>query len=154
MRCPYCRAPDTRVVESRGAEDETVIRRRRECPTCGRRFTTYEKVEESPLYVVKRDGRREIFDRGKILRGLLTASEKRPLGVETLEELAARIEGKIREGGAREVPSRTIGEMVMAELRALDEVAYIRFASVYRRFDLRHFQEELDKLTEEKGEGR
>lgn len=151
MRCPYCRAPESKVLESRNAE-ETAIRRRRECLACGKRFTTFERVEEMPLYVFKRDGRRESFDRGKIRHGLLTAAEKRPVAVDTLDEVAARVEGEIRDGGEREVSSRRIGEMVMEELRRLDEVAYIRFASVYRSFDLHHLQAELDRLTEEKGE--
>lgn len=152
MRCPYCGQADTRVLESRAAEDDQVVRRRRECASCLRRFTTYERPEESPLVVVKKDGRREAFDRSKILRGLIRSCEKRPVATEALEQLAQDVERSLREDGEREVTSAAIGEMVMDRLRALDEVAYVRFASVYRQFrDVQHFQDELERLLRERG---
>lgn len=127
--------------------DGQSIRRRRECPACGRRFTTYERVEEAPFLVVKKDGRREVFDRQKILRGVLTACEKRPVAVAAVEALVDRVEAAIRARYEGEVPSTAIGEAVMAELRTLDEVAYIRFASVYRQFaDIERFREEIERL--------
>lgn len=131
-----------------------MIRRRRECVVCGRRFTTYEKVEETPFMVVKRDGRRESFDRNKILTGLLKACEKRPVSMNTLEAAVDDIERELRSNYDREVSSLQIGEMVMERLRAIDEVAYVRFASVYRQFkDLNRFLEELEKLLGSKGNG-
>ena len=152
MRCPYCGQADTRVLESRAAEDDQVVRRRRECASCLRRFTTYERPEDSPLVVVKKDGRREAFDRSKILRGLIRSCEKRPVATETLEQLAQDVERSLREDGEREVTSAAIGEMVMDRLRTLDEVAYVRFASVYRQFrDVQHFQDELERLLRERG---
>ncbi|BCV25663.1 MAG TPA: transcriptional repressor NrdR [Firmicutes bacterium] len=147
MRCPFCGEPDTKVLDSRPAEAGSVIRRRRECGGCGRRFTTYERVEEQPLFVVKRDGRRERFDRQKILTGLVKACEKRPVPLATLEALAEGVERDVRNTLLEEVPSTTIGDLVMARLRKLDEVAYVRFASVYRRFtDVERFREELESL--------
>ncbi|HHY92741.1 MAG TPA: transcriptional repressor NrdR [Firmicutes bacterium] len=147
MRCPFCGQPDTKVLDSRPAEDGSAIRRRRECEGCGRRFTTYERVEEQPLFVVKRDGRRERFDRQKILTGLVKACEKRPISLATLEELAQGVEREIRNTLLEEVPSTTIGDLVIERLRDLDEVAYVRFASVYRRFtDVERFREELESL--------
>jgi transcriptional repressor NrdR len=147
LRCPFCGHVDSRVLDSRPVADGASIRRRRECPRCGRRFTTYEKVEEAPLLVVKKDGRREAFDRQKILRGVLTACEKRPVPVSAVEALVNRVETKIRDRNDGEVPSHVIGEAVMEELRGLDEVAYIRFASVYRQFaDLDRFREEIERL--------
>lgn len=152
MRCPYCGQADTRVLESRAAEDDQVVRRRRECAMCMRRFTTYERLEESPLVVVKKDGRREAFDRDKILRGLIRSCEKRPVATDSLERLAFEVERTLRELGEREVTSAAIGEMVMDRLRGLDEVAYVRFASVYRQFrDVEHFQDELERLLRERG---
>ena len=151
MRCPYCGQADTRVLESRTADDEQVIRRRRECGACLRRFTTYERIEEPPLMVVKKDGRREAFDRSKILRGLIRSCEKRPVPEESLEALTQDVERALRETGEREVTSSLIGEMVMDRLRSLDEVAYVRFASVYRQFrDAQHFQDELERLLRER----
>ncbi len=124
-----------------------MIRRRRECTHCHRRFTTYERIEETLPLVIKKDGRREAFDRGKILAGLHKACEKRPIGVEVLEKLVDRIEQRLEEGGEREVPSREIGEQIMAELQSLDEVAYVRFASVYRSFkDVNEFMNEVKEL--------
>jgi transcriptional repressor NrdR len=144
MKCPYCQRDNDRVIDSRASEGGDSIRRRRECVACGRRYTTYERAEEIPLRVVKKDGRREPFDRKKILTGLLKACEKRPIAVETLEEIALRIEGRIHEMFDREVSSRMIGRMVMQELKELDQVAYVRFASVYREFkDVNEFLEEL-----------
>lgn len=150
MRCPFCGEPDSKVLDSRPAEGGSAIRRRRECGRCGRRFTTYERVEEQPLFVVKRDGRRERFDRQKILSGLVKACEKRPISLATLENLAEEVEREIRNTLLEEVPSTRIGDLVIEKLRALDEVAYVRFASVYRRFrDLGSFREELESLLGE-----
>ncbi|MDI3538853.1 MAG: transcriptional repressor NrdR [Bacillota bacterium] len=150
MRCPFCGEPDSKVLDSRPAEGGSAIRRRRECGRCGRRFTTYERVEEQPLFVVKRDGRRERFDRQKILSGLVKACEKRPISLATLENLAEEVEREIRNTLLEEVPSTKIGDLVIEKLRALDEVAYVRFASVYRRFrDLGSFREELESLLSE-----
>ncbi|CAB1129203.1 negative regulator of transcription of ribonucleotide reductase nrd genes and operons [Candidatus Hydrogenisulfobacillus filiaventi] len=135
------------MLDSRPAADNREIRRRRECPACHFRFTTRERVEEQTFWVIKKDGRREPFNREKILNGLLTACRKRPVPVEQLETLAAEVEQAIRERFAREVPTEVVGEEVITRLRALDEVAYVRFASVYRRFaDAREFQEELKRL--------
>ncbi|SIS64969.1 transcriptional regulator NrdR [Alicyclobacillus vulcanalis] len=136
MRCPYCGADNTRVIESRPGEDGTTIRRRRECihEACGRRFTTYERVEQRPLMVVKKDQKREEFSRDKLYRGIMKACEKRPIAAETLEAVCDEIERKLRLEYEREVPSSVIGERVMEALRELDGVAYVRFASVYREF--------------------
>lgn len=151
MRCPVCRHPDSRVLDSRPTEEGAVIRRRRECMSsdCRERWTTYEKIEVTPLWVVKKDGRRELFDQDKILTGLLTAAEKRPVALEALQELATDVERELRSRFEREVDSRLIGELVMERLRHVDEVAYVRFASVYRQFrDLETFRQELEKLLE------
>ncbi len=134
MRCPFCGRMEDRVIDSRVSREGEVIRRRRECVACGRRFTTYERVEESLPLVVKKDGRRETFDRSKILTGLKKACEKRPVSADALERIVDRIEARLQEEGRKEVPSREIGEAVMAELQTLDAVAYVRFASVYREF--------------------
>jgi len=140
---------DDRVIDSRLSKEGDMIRRRRECTHCLRRFTTYERVEETLPLVIKKDGRRENFDRGKILAGLHKACEKRPISVETLEKLVDRIEQKLQEGGEREVPSRVVGEQIMLELQNLDEVAYVRFASVYRSFkDVNEFMSEVKELLE------
>ncbi len=148
MRCPFCNDLDSRVLDSRPAEGGSVIRRRRECSSCSRRFTTYERVEEQLLYVVKRDGRRERFNRKKILTGLLKACEKRPVSLATLEGLAEEVEREIRNTLVEEVPSTHIGDLVMERLRNLDEVAYVRFASVYRCFtDVERFRQELESLV-------
>jgi transcriptional repressor NrdR len=132
MRCPYCQRGDSRVIDSR--EVGTTIRRRRECIRCGQRFTTYERLTPVSLLVVKRDGRREPFDREKLYRGIYTACAKRPISDETIEAVVARVESDLFALGKAEVESRAVGEMVMDRLRALDDVAYVRFASVYRRF--------------------
>lgn len=147
MLCPYCRAIDSKVIDSRSSEDGAVIRRRRECIVCHKRFTTYERMEERPFLVVKKDGRREQFDRNKILMGILRACEKRPVSSETIEEMVDSLEAQLRDDNDREVSSIAIGEMVMDRLRDLDEVAYVRFASVYRQFtDLNSFISTIDQL--------
>ncbi|MDI3279995.1 MAG: transcriptional regulator NrdR [Bacillota bacterium] len=147
MKCPFCGEPDSKVLDSRASEEGAAIRRRRECPACGQRFTTYERVEREPLVVVKKDGRRESFDRRKILNGLLKACEKRPIALQQLEELVDAVERELALRSEREIPSSAIGELVMERLRQLDEVAYVRFASVYRQFgDLNRFLEELKEL--------
>ena len=149
MRCPFCDNPDTRVLDSRQTEDGHVIRRRRICDACGKRFTTYEKAEISILMIVKKDGRREAFDRQKVAGGIIRACEKRPVSMEEINEMAARIERKAQAAGRSEVTSDYIGELVMDELRAVDQVAYIRFASVYRQFaNVEKFAEEIDKLRQ------
>ena len=148
MRCPYCKSDrKDRVVDSRSSGDDRVIRRRRECLECGRRFTTYERIEETPLRVIKKGNERVPFDRSKIHSGLLKACEKRPISPEVLEEITDRIESGIHESFDREVTSSHIGEQVMEELRNLDQVAYVRFASVYREFrDINEFMDELKVL--------
>lgn len=149
MYCPFCGAVDTRVVDSRLAEDGTQVRRRRECPGCGERFTTFERAELTLPRVVKRDGTREPFNENKLRNGLLRALEKRPVSAETVEAALSRILGRVRATGEREVPTARIGEWVMAELRELDQVAYVRFASVYRSFqDVNAFREEVERLQE------
>ena len=151
MKCPYCGQPESKVIDSRSTDEGASIRRRRECPKCGKRFTTYEVVDEIPLVVVKKDGRREPFDRNKILTGLLKACEKRPVPVAALEDLVNDVEKELRSGFEREVTSGQIGEMVIERLRNLDEIAYVRFASVYRQFkDIDRFMEELQKLLNKK----
>jgi transcriptional repressor NrdR len=146
MKCPFCGA-ESRVVESRHAPDEEAIRRRRECTSCGRRFSTMERVEAPPLIVVKKDGRREQFNRDKLLGGILKACEKRPVPLEAIEKLVDDIERDLRSALDREVPSVEIGERVMNALRTIDGVAYVRFASVYREFkDLNEFREQLEQL--------
>jgi transcriptional repressor NrdR len=147
MRCPYCRDLENRVVDSRLGKDGDAIRRRRHCEHCGRRFTTYERVEEALPMVVKKDGRREPFDRGKIVNGLTRACEKRPISMDTIEALADTIERTLQERADKEVTSRDVGEMVMRALHELDPVAYVRFASVYRSFrDVHEFMRELEEL--------
>jgi len=152
MKCPYCKNDNDKVVDSRSAEEASVIRRRRECLECGRRYTTYERVEEIPLRVVKKDGTRVPFDRSKILVGLHKACEKRPVSAEALEAVVQEIENEIYERSEKEVPSKVIGELVMKKLRQLDQVAYVRFASVYREFkDPTQFLEELRPMLEKGG---
>ncbi|TAL17224.1 transcriptional repressor NrdR [bacterium] len=147
MRCPYCQENHDRVIDSRTAKEGDVIRRRRECEACNRRFTTYERVEEIMPLLVKKDGSREPYDRQKIVSGLQKACEKRPISAQTIQEIADRIEHEIQEKGAREVETREVGEAVMKELRNLDGVAYVRFASVYRDFrDLDEFMTTLRDL--------
>jgi len=147
MRCPFCAEQEDRVVDSRVNRDGLMIRRRRECLGCQRRYTTYERVEETLPAVVKKDGRREPFDRGKMLHGLKKACEKRPVPVSVLEDIADRVEKRVQEMGEAEVPSRVIGEEVMTQLHHVDQVAYVRFASVYREFkDVTQFLDELTTL--------
>ena len=152
MRCPVCGAAETRVIETRSLEDGLVNRRRRECPKCRNRFTTYERIEECGcLWVVKKDGRREAFDREKLLRGFQHACEKLPVPLETLEEAASQIEKEIRSLGQGEVPASRVGEMASEALRSIDKVAYVRFASVYKEFtDLSGFTHEIAKLLDAK----
>ena len=148
MRCPFCGHSQDRVVDSREAQEGQVTRRRRECLGCGRRYTTYERVEDVLPSVVKKDGRREAFDRHKIVEGLKRACQKRPVSAEQIEELATSVERRVQEMGEKEIPSTTIGEALMEKLRALDPVAYVRFASVYREFrDVGDFVSTLEGLT-------
>ena len=147
MKCPFCGFTDSKVIDSRPAEDGTTIRHRRECLECQKRFTTYEIIERMPLVVIKRDGSRESFDKVKIINGVIRACEKRPVTMTQIENLANEIELELRGRLESEVKSEAIGEMVMARLKDLDEVAYVRFASVYRSFkDINTFMEELTKL--------
>lgn len=148
MRCPFCKVDDDRVVDSRASNDGFAIRRRRECVACDRRYTTYERIEESPLRVVKKDERREPFERRKILLGLLKACEKRPIPVAALEAITERIENKVLEEFDSEVPVTYVGKLVMDELKKLDHIAYVRFASVYRDFqDIHEFMEEVKQVA-------
>jgi len=150
MRCPFCNHQEDRVVDSRLTKEGGSIRRRRECLQCKGRFTTYERIEEVLPLVVKKDGRREPFDRHKILQGLKKACEKRPIGITTMEEVVDQIEKKAQEMGVKEVPSGQMGELVMEALHKLDQVAYVRFASVYRDFkDINEFMEELKDLLKD-----
>ncbi len=147
MRCPFCGNLESRVIDSRPVEDGAAIRRRRECLSCKKRFTTYERVESPVMLVIKKDGRREMFDREKIIKGLLKACEKRPVSRERIEEIASEIEADLRMEGRKEVSSKEIGEKVIEALKEIDKVAYVRFASVYREFtDLSHFIKELETL--------
>ena len=147
MRCPYCKNEDDKVVDSRSSGEGCIIRRRRECLKCGHRFTTYEKIEQAPLMVVKKDGRREEFSRHKLLNGIKKACEKRPVAMEILEKIVDEIERKLEEKFEDEIDSRAIGQIVMKRLHSLDEVAYVRFASVYRQFkDVDQFMDEVKKL--------
>lgn len=151
MRCPYCHKWENKVVDSRSAQDGRVIRRRRECTKCSRRFTTYEYIEEIPLMVIKKDKRREPFDRQKIMAGILRACEKRPIGMEVIEKIVDEIHKKIQKKFIKEVESKKIGELIMKELSKLDQVAYVRFASVYRQFgDISEFTQELNRLVKKK----
>lgn len=147
MRCPYCGHHDLRVVDSRDSETGEAIRRRRACNNCGRRFTSYERIESIPFYIVKKDGRREDFDRQKLFRGLMNACKKRDISPAQVQAIVDEIETELRGRGQSELPSREVGELVMARLRQLDEVAYVRFASVYRSFrDLSEVKQEIDHL--------
>ena len=147
MKCPYCNHPDTRVIDSRPAEDGSSIRRRRSCDVCGKRVTTYEKVETIPLIIIKKDNNREQYNRRKIENGVLQACYKRPVSAEEIQQAIDRIETKIFNLEEKEIPSSTVGELVMEELKDLDEVAYVRFASVYREFkDVNTFMDELKKI--------
>ncbi|MFQ5587163.1 MAG: transcriptional regulator NrdR [Thermodesulfobacteriota bacterium] len=149
MKCPYCSHLEDKVIDSRLSQDGDVTRRRRECIQCGKRYTTYERVEESTPLVIKKDGSREPFDRTKILNGILKACEKRPVGIEAIESAVDRLERSFLDAGEREVGSSVIGEAIMEELKGLDEVAYVRFASVYREFrDINEFMSELKDLLD------
>jgi len=152
MKCPYCGYKEDKVVDSRATAEESAIRRRRECLKCGKRFTTYEYIEEVSLLVIKKDGRREPFDRKKVLSGIIKACEKRPISMEKMEEIVIQVERAIQKKSDREVASSKIGELVMEKLKALDDVAYVRFASVYRQFkDVGQFMVELkDILNKER----
>ncbi len=147
MKCPFCGSLDNKVVNSRLTADETSIRRRRECIDCQARFTTYEYVEQTPILVVKRDGRRQAFDRQKLINGLLRACEKRPVSLESIEDLVRQVEKELQNAMEPEVSTMRVGEMVLSRMRALDEVAYVRFASVYRQFrDINEFNDEVQTL--------
>jgi transcriptional repressor NrdR len=149
MRCPFCSSMDDKVIDSRVSGEGASIRRRRECLKCGKRFTTYEYVEEAPLMIVKRDGSRQRFDREKIKSGIMKACEKRPISMEKIEEILDEIEREVHRKTDKEIKSTSIGNMVMEKLYNLDEVAYVRFASVYRRFkDVSHFKKELEKFLD------
>ena len=151
MKCPYCGYNESKVIDSRPADEGASIRRRRECLSCGKRFTTYETVESLPMVVVKKDGSRQSFDRNKVLGGLIRACEKRPVPYSALESMANEIEQVLQNEMEREVSSAQIGELVMERLKKVDEVAYVRFASVYRQFkDINSFMRELNKILEEK----
>ncbi len=151
MKCPYCGYQESKVIDSRPAEEGATIRRRRECLSCQKRFTTYEIMERIPLVVIKKDGSRQTFDKMKLLNGMIKACEKRPVPVTALEEVADNIEQEIQNSLEREVSTEDIGEMVMRELKEIDEVAYVRFASVYRQFkDINTFMDELNKLLNDK----
>ncbi|WP_127582881.1 transcriptional regulator NrdR [Paenibacillus koleovorans] len=147
MKCPYCDNAGTKVLDSRPANENRSIRRRRECDKCQRRFTTFEMIEETPLIVIKKDGSREEFSRDKLLRGLIRACEKRPVSMEQLESIVAEVEKELRSHAHAEVASRDIGELVMEQLHPVDEIAFVRFASVYRQFkDINMFMKELTQL--------
>ncbi|MEM8885987.1 MAG: transcriptional regulator NrdR [Planctomycetota bacterium] len=149
MKCPFCKADNNKVIDSRASADGFAIRRRRECLACGRRYTTYERIEESPIRVVKKDGSREPFERRKILSGLIKACEKRPVSFDVLDEITTRIEYQVTEQFDREVPSKFIGRLVMRELKRIDQVAYVRFASVYRDFkDIAEFMDEIRPMLD------
>ncbi len=147
MKCPFCANPDSKVVDSRPDKGGLVIRRRRECETCQKRFTTHERIEEMQPLICKKDGRRESFDRMKVVSGIKKACEKRPVSMEQIERMADRLELRLQESGEREIPASLIGEWIMKELHDTDEVAYVRFASVYRSFkDISEFMDELQEL--------
>jgi transcriptional repressor NrdR len=147
MKCPYCSEIENKVIDSRLSKDASVIRRRRECLTCSRRFTTYEHIEEIPIMIIKKDGRRELFNRDKVRSGMLKACEKRNISMNSIEEFIDEMERDLREAEEKEIPASVIGEKIMAKLHELDDVAYVRFASVYREFkDVNDFVSELKKL--------
>lgn len=151
MKCPFCGYPESKVIDSRPADENASIRRRRECLACGKRFTTYETVESLPIVVIKKDGSRQSFDRQKVLRGMIRACEKRPVSLAELERIADEIEQELQNSMEREIRTADIGEKVMERLRSVDQVAYVRFASVYRQFkDIDTFMAELNKLLAEK----
>lgn len=150
MKCPFCDYSDTKVVDSRPIDEGQAIRRRRECIQCSKRFTTYEKIEELPLFIIKKDGNRESYDRNKIINGIVKACEKRPVSLNVIEETVDEIEKILYSSLDREITSEYIGEIIMGKLKKIDEVAYVRFASVYRQFkDINTFMDEVKKLLEE-----
>lgn len=152
MKCPYCEYLESKVIDSRPTDEGQAIRRRRECISCGKRFTTYEKIEEIPLIIVKRDGNRQSYDRNKLLNGIIKSCEKRPVSMTTIESIVDEIERSLSNSLEKEITSVAIGEMVMNKLKTIDEVAYVRFASVYRQFkDVNSFMDELKKLLDEGG---
>jgi transcriptional repressor NrdR len=151
MRCPFCSHLESKVIDSRESKKGLSIRRRRECLSCERRFTTYEKIEEIPYMIIKKDGTRQLFDRQKLLKGMLRACEKRPIAVGRLEEIVEEIESRLQERPDKEIKASEIGQLVMDRLKDLDKVAYVRFASVYREFrDVLEFKHELEDLLKEK----
>lgn len=151
MKCPFCGETDTRVLDSRATQDHSAIRRRRQCSSCANRFTTMEKMEEEPLVVIKRDGRRELFDPGKILKGLLLAGQKRDISLSRWEKVVESLEQELRANYVREVTADQIGDLILDRLREIDEVAYVRFASVFRQFpDVETFKSALEKMLAEK----
>ncbi|MBM6828985.1 transcriptional repressor NrdR [Anaerotignum lactatifermentans] len=153
MKCPFCANPDTKVIDSRAQDENSAIRRRRLCEKCGKRFTTYERIDMIPITVIKRDGTREIFDKNKLLGGIMKSCNKRPVTVKQMEKLVDDIENTLAGSGEREVESKVLGNMVIERLKDLDEVAYVRFASVYRQFkDINSFIDELEKMLHEKKE--
>ncbi len=152
MKCPFCDHTEDKVIDSRSSNEDKSVRRRRECLKCKKRFTTYEYVEEIPLMVIKKDGRREPFDRNKIINGILKSCEKRPVSMEKVEAIVDKVEKELQNSFDKEVKAQEIGELVMEHLHTLDEVAYVRFASVYRQFkDINHFMKELKDLLSKKG---
>ncbi|MEZ0535814.1 transcriptional regulator NrdR [Caldicellulosiruptoraceae bacterium PP1] len=153
MRCPYCGFIDSKVINSRPSDEGKTIKRRRECIKCQKRFTTYEKIEKAPILIIKKDNRREEYDRGKILNGIIKACQKRPVSIETMNQIVDEIENDIYNSMRDEITSREIGEMVMEKLKELDQISYVRFASVYREFkDINTFLNELQKLLSEKSD--
>lgn len=155
MRCPFCSLGDSKVIDSRSAEEGTTIRRRRECSVCGKRFTTYEVIEQLPLMVIKNDGRRVVFDRNKVLNGIIRSCEKRSISMDSINTLTNQIEKELRNTMDREVSSKVIGELVMKRLKDFDPVAYVRFASVYRKFaDISSFKQELESFSHLKSQGK
>lgn len=155
MKCPFCSYFESKVIDSRPTDEGQAIRRRRECIECGKRFTTYEKIEEIPLIIVKKDGNRQSYNRNKLLNGIIKSCEKRPVSVDTIERIVEEIEKNLYNSLEREIKSEEIGEMVMNKLKEIDEVSYVRFASVYRQFkDLNSFMEELKKILDEGNENR
>lgn len=151
MNCPFCNHHDSKVVDSRPTDEGQSIRRRRECMECGKRFTTYEKLEQVPLIIIKKNGTRESYDRNKILNGILRSCEKRPVSLPTIENIVDEVEKELYNSMDREIKSEYIGEIIMKKLKEIDEVSYVRFASVYRQFaDINSFKDELEKLLKEK----
>lgn len=151
MKCPFCGYLDSKVMDSRPTDEGSIIRRRRECPSCKKRFTTYERVDELPIMVIKKSGNREVFDPHKIINGLIKACEKRPVAMDVLQNIANDVEKELKNSMDQEVESQKIGEMVMKRLKNVDEVAYVRFASVYRQFkDINSYIEEIERLQKQK----